>query len=464
LLSGGIDSVSIAAIARRRADIPTYTVLGQSTFGNGDAGLAHRAATTLGLPFHPVLFRWEEPIGADAWRRLVWLTETPLCGPQHYYKFHLHHHAAATRPDLAGMLTGEGSDEYIGADFRNQSEDSDGGDYAAYIADLAEKQREDLHTVETLAVDAWMGRTVFTRPFLASRSGRALPADPWHRRVAYVGPGLEQEVLWRDDRLAAGVGLASDAPFVDDELLDYVTRIPPRAYAPLFWKKHILREAMKGLVPDALRHAPKIPFFGGVDARYTSRLFYDLLVANDNALVRRALGDGSHPVLADGLVDALLADCARDPRRGAATVLLQLVNLGLLEEMARDAAARPGPASAIEVLPALPTWDEAAIAAKLAGDRPALGPALVVTFAPGVELVRRDTVHLDAPSYVMVADTLKYVLDGEETRVWREVLRRLDGERTLGVILEELGVAFEAIRTSLEEAVAFDVVVCVPGA
>jgi asparagine synthase (glutamine-hydrolysing) len=462
LLSGGIDSVSIAALATRRVRLPTFTVLGQSTFGNGDAGLAHRAATTLGLPVYPVLFRWEEPIGADAWRRLLWLTESPHCGPQHYYKFHLHHFARAVRPDLVRMLNGEGSDEYIGADFKNQG-DATEGTYADYLADLAEKQREDLHDHDTLAVEAWMGRTVFSRAFLAGSSGRPLPTHPWARRLTYVGPGLEQDVLGRDDRLSAGVGLASDVPFLDPRLLDYVLHIPPRAWPGLFWKKHILREAMAGIVPDALRAAPKIPFFGGVDARFTSRLFYDLLAADDHALVRDALGGTSHPVLADGLVDTIVADLARDPQRGAALVLLELVNLGLLEKMAKDAAARPGPAAGIATLPAIESWDEGQIAAILAGDRPVIGPTAIPAFAPNVEVVRRDTRVGDPPSYIMVDDTLRYVLDGEETRLWREVLRRVDGARTLGSILSELDTPLGAVRKELEDALAFDVLVLTGG-
>src|SRR5262249_43351884 len=98
LLSGGIDSVSIAALAARRAQLPTFTVLGQSTFGNGDAGLAHRAAAALGLPEHQVLFGIDQPITPDEWRRLLWLSETPFCAFQHYYKFHLHRYAHEVRP------------------------------------------------------------------------------------------------------------------------------------------------------------------------------------------------------------------------------------------------------------------------------------------------------------------------------------------------------------------------------
>jgi asparagine synthase (glutamine-hydrolysing) len=465
LLSGGIDSVSLASIAARQVRLPTFTVLGQSTFGNGDAGLAHRAATVLGLPEHPVVFRWHEPMAPDHWRRILWLCESPLCGAQHYYKLQLHRHAREARPDLVCMLNGEGSDEFIGADFRNHGEERDEASFEEYLEDIAFKQRDDLMCAETFGVEAWMGRPVFSREFLAASSGRPLPAHPWHRRMEYMLDACDLEVLWRDDRLAAGCGLVSDAPFLDHRLLEYVAHIPPRAYGSMFLRKRMLREAMRGIVPEPLRTARKIPFFAGVDARYTNRLLYDMLMADDRALVREALGDGAHPVLTPDLVDTILEECALDPQRCAATVLLQLVNLGLLENMARDAAVRPGPASAIPALPAIREWDEARIAALLAGERGEAGPDAVLAFAPKVELVRLDRAQLaDAPSYLVVDDQVRYVLEGEETRVWREVLRRIDGKRPLGAILLEVGTDDSCVRKHLEEALDFEVLVVVPAA
>ena len=123
LLSGGIDSVSLAALAARRHALPTFTVLAQSTFGNGDARGARVAAEKLGLPNHQVLAPWQpDTIRPDDWRRLLWQTETPDCGAQHWYKASLHAHARAAYPELAVMLNGEGADELFGADFRNQDE------------------------------------------------------------------------------------------------------------------------------------------------------------------------------------------------------------------------------------------------------------------------------------------------------------------------------------------------------
>ena len=457
LLSGGIDSMSIAALAARRARLPVFTVLGQSTFGNGDAVLAHRAATALGLPEHQVLFRVEEPISPDDWRRLLWLTETPFCAFQHYYKFHLHRYAREVRPDLRRMLNGEGSDEFSGADFRNHGGKDESGGFDAYISDLAVKQREQWHTVETLGVETWMGRSVFSGEFLARASSRPQRRDAWQRRADYCLESFEADVLWRDDRLAAGVGLASEAPFLDHRLLEFVMRIPPRAHPALFWEKHMLRQAMVGLVPESLRLTPKIPFFGGVDSRFTSRLVYTALMADDSALVREALGDGKHPVLAAGLLDELLADLARDPQRGAVGPLLLLTNLGLLERMARDAAARPGSASAIPALTSLREWNEESIAAQLSPARMEIDLDVPLRFVANVYMVRPDAHAAEPISYLIVDDEVRFVLDGEDTKSWREVLRRVDGKRSLRAILDELGLSLGAIRKHLDEAFDFDV-------
>jgi len=463
MLSGGIDSIAIAAIAARVLGValPTFTVLGQSTWGNGDARRAHEAASALGLPAHQVLFGRDEPMRADEWRRLVWLCESPDCGPQHLYKLHLARHAAAARPELTRLLHGEGSDELMGADFLNHGEDRADATWDDYVADLADKQRDDLHAVETLGVEAWLGRAVQSRAALARASGRPLPADPWEQRWAYGLPALAQSTLWRDDRLAAGCGLAAHAPYLDRRVVALALGVPPPLRPALFWRKRALRDAMVGLVPEALRTAPKTGFFMGADARYTSRLLYAMLMADDRALVREALQDGAHPELAPGLVDALVADCEADPQRGAARVLLTLVNLGLLEGMARDAARQvPGPVLAIAPRPALPDWDEAGIEAALRGARAAIGPEAVLALGPGVELVRKDQAGVDAPTwYVLVDDVARYVLDEEDTRAWCEVLRRVDGRRALGELLTEVGAALADIVKHIDEARELGVVV-----
>lgn len=462
MLSGGIDSLAIAAVAARSARPCTFTVLSQSTWGNGDARGAHDAAALLDLPEHPILFRWDEPMSPESWRRLLWLCETPLAGPQHYYKFHLHRQAAAVRPDLAIMLNGEGSDELMGADFRNHGEDRPDGTFEDYLADLEERQRIDLHSVETLAVERWFGRPAQSRAALARASNRELADYAWQRRLSYVLPALAQDVLWRDDRLAAGHHLLAGAPYLDRRLVEFVLHMPRHQHARLFWHKHMLREAMRGIVPESLRASPKIGFFAGVDAHYTARLLHAMLMSDDYALVREALNDGDHPELAPGLVTSLIADCQADPQRLAASALLTLVNLGLLDKMARADIARPGSVFGVAPLTALDAWDAQAIEQTLRGDRPCIGPDAVLALAPGVELVRKDEATMTTPTwYVLIDDQARYVLDEDDTRPWCEVLRRIDGRRTLGAVLAECGVELADISKHLDQALELAVVVMV---
>jgi asparagine synthase (glutamine-hydrolysing) len=466
LLSGGIDSVSVAAIAARGRRLPSFTVLSQSTFGNGDAGFAREAAEHLRLPHHQVLFRWHESaLTPERWRKLLWTVETPFCKAQHFYKHELCRFAAAVEPGLDVMLNGEGSDEFIGADFANQGEERPGAGCDDYFEELLRFQRVDQLTLEALGVESWLGRPIFSRSFLARTSARPLPAHPWHRRFEYCLEGFASNVGWRDDRIAAANGMASEAPFMDHRLLEVIARIPPRAYPSLFWKKRMLREAMAPELPEAVRWRRKIPFYCGVDVRYTSRMLLDVLLAEGGALLREAFGEGEHAVLAPGVVEGLLEESRRDPECSAVEALLLLTNLGLLEALAKDTAAAARRRALEEPpLEAIDVADEARVARLLATRRAEVSLDRAIAFAGNAYLVRPDRAGAaEGPSYIVVDDEVRYVLEGDETREWREVLRRIDGARPLRAILAEVGVAEGAIRKHLEEALDFEVLVLAEG-
>ena len=182
------------------------------------------------------------------------------------------------------MLNGEGSDEFIGADFANQGEARDGAGCEDYFDELRRFQRTEQLTLETIAVEGWLGRTVFGRPLLARASGRPLPAHPWHRRFEYCLDGFASSVGWRDDRIAAANGMASEAPFMDHRLLEFVARIQrveqPRVHHLVRLQHHV-----------AGRH-------GAVEA-----------VADEDAVEPRAQAAGKAPV--EGRGDAPGRPCER---------------------------------------------------------------------------------------------------------------------------------------------------------
>jgi hypothetical protein len=226
-------------------------------------------------------------------------------------------------------------------------------------------------------------------------------------------------------------------------------------YSKLFWKKAILRDGLAADVPERFRWQKKIPFFCGVDARFTTRMLMDLVLADGQALVHEALGDpDKHHVLAPGLVKALIADGERDPGANIVEDLLMLINLGLLEQMAREAPrfAAQAEAPVVEVA----TWTESEAEALLADGRVDIDFGRALALGPGIELARPLTD--DNVLWISVYDKVQYIVDGEETAGWRAVLARVDGARPLQAILDEVGLRPEAVRKLLEEALEFGVV------
>ena len=113
-LSGGVDSAAVAAFSNELDELHTFTALNGATYANGDGRFAHLVAEHLGRPNHQIVFDGDRVPSSDEWRRLVWLLETPLCGPEQFYKYELHRFARATRPNLKVMLLGQAADEFNG--------------------------------------------------------------------------------------------------------------------------------------------------------------------------------------------------------------------------------------------------------------------------------------------------------------------------------------------------------------
>jgi asparagine synthase (glutamine-hydrolysing) len=265
-LSGGIDSVSVAALASRHQKLHTFSVLSQSTFQNGDARAGHLAAKHLGMPNHQLLYSWHDnPFTPEHWKALLWLCETPLCNAEHLYKYHLHRYAKHLRPALKVILLGQGSDEFNGGYSVDYVKD--------YRPDLNEEERNwsaFINIFGDFEKDALIGRAnanlaqyggVLTKGFLASCSRQTHYQNPWLYYVNMYLQNLQMYNLWHEDRTAAGNSIENRVPFLDHRLVEYTMKIPPQKYEALFWDKAILRQAMKEQLPPELSQRPKCPLW-----------------------------------------------------------------------------------------------------------------------------------------------------------------------------------------------------------
>lgn len=331
-LSGGIDSAAVLALSGAK-DIHTFSAVTAGTVLNGDVAAASSIAGAFGNPHHQVLFRNNHFPAPDQWERLLWLSETPLCGPEIYYKYELHRYARMVRPELRGMLLGAASDEFNGG-YSVQISDGEGWrrfcDKITYLADETDRN----------GTNSTLWRTGYRRPLVREehvRQRAGAITDTYRRYLKSEYLKIQQYNVWHEDRTAAGSGIEARVPFLDHRVVEISASVPEELRPQLLWDKQILRRAMAGILPESVRDRPKVPFFYGAGTAQAYRMILSTLQAEDGYLLERALAaPGAAEHLHADNMRASLAELDVYSPNNETEDLLRLVNLGLLADMARD--------------------------------------------------------------------------------------------------------------------------------
>ncbi|GAA0549705.1 asparagine synthase (glutamine-hydrolyzing) [Paractinoplanes ferrugineus] len=447
LLSGGIDSTAVAALAAGTVELHTFSVMSGSTVLNGDAEHAYRAAEQLGVTHHQVLFGPTHTPSVAAWKRLLWLSETPLCGAEIYYRHELHRYAKQVRPELKAMLLGAASDEMNGGYTTNYANGGDWDDFSANIAQM-HRRRALGSRGAALLWNEHLPVAVLADSAIDALSAGTL-SDPYEAYLAFEYHKIQQYNVWHEDRTAAGSGIEARVPFLDHRLVELVTAIPPARRRALLWDKRILREAMRGIVPDYIVDRPKVPFFYGEGERYTHEMLIRTLTQDDNALTEEALATNGGRTFLDGdAVRSLLGSMAGGASRDSVDLLLRLVNLGQLEVMLNE---QPPPLvtnpvrESVEVLP-MAEWDVVA-ATEATIERTDVDLAGRPALTEGTLLLRSAA----GTTYLAVQGSIEFVLDDDEP-YWRAFLEKADGERDFATILAEIGCSHQDLAALILEA------------
>jgi asparagine synthase (glutamine-hydrolysing) len=284
LLSGGLDSTSLAATAKEISannggvpHIHTYTALYESLIPDREINYASDAAKFLGVP--------NRRIAMDDLRPFVW-PDDPSCRlpepPDNPFFSALFNQFRAVAEDCRVLFSGEGNDNLMYFQMW------------PYLQDLRRNQQWSRLSSEAL-------RYLWIRPFpwrgirarLASMFGRTSGTDPF---PPWIAPGFTRSLnlkdRWRESselrmpaashavRPKAHASLALPHwtsmfesenagvtrhpvevryPFLDLRLVDYLLALPP---FPWFFQKALLRKAMVGKLPERVRIRPKTPFQG----------------------------------------------------------------------------------------------------------------------------------------------------------------------------------------------------------
>ena len=133
--------------------------------------------------------------------------------------------------------------------------------HAAWIGAFVPKELETLlhPDLQPLARDAVAYRAVLSAAQEGHRAGLAAGSVDEALRF-YLSRYLVDDILVKADRASMAASLEVRAPFLDTHVVEYAARLPVASKLSLTRTKVVLKEALLGLVPEAILERPKKGF------------------------------------------------------------------------------------------------------------------------------------------------------------------------------------------------------------
>ncbi len=333
LMSGGLDSASVAAVAAAQAPgrVCAYAGVFPEHPAVDESALIAQLRDELALPGMTAEVRPGGLLASALEHLAAW--ELPLLGWGDFWTVPLLR--AASRQGVTATIGGDGGDELFGARaylladrlragrprqaLRLARELPGAGDrpppaqVAAVLKSwaLAGAIPHALHSLirrpfARAGAPAWLSRTA-ARDLIASDDPLAwkrLDGPRWWAHVAHgLTRGVEETGIFEHQRQRAALaGLHARHPLFDLDLLELCLRVEPQASFDRYRNRPLLRESMAGLLPDSVRLRPAKAWFHS--------LIVDCLRGPDQPLVHRLLCDPRAELRAyvdrDGVRRALL--------------------------------------------------------------------------------------------------------------------------------------------------------------
>ncbi|OSM01934.1 putative asparagine synthase [Magnetofaba australis IT-1] len=291
-LSGGVDSAAVVALMSRMSAQPvaTFTLTYDEAFPNkrADQTFARQIAERVGANHHEVRMGWRDV--ADSLEAVAEAFDEPFSGVTSAYFLN-----RRIADSAKAVLTGDGADELFGSyrphrlaqPLARLATTPESARDVALWAELAELDATPPEALTALlrrggeaarrmgmylADDAGI-RALYTPRMQALTDGasnqalvaEALSAiaseDPLNRMLLLDrGALLPDQVLAFVDRLSMAHGLEARPPFLDAELMRYADTLPGALKIQRGRVKHILKEALRDLLPEPLLNRPKEGF------------------------------------------------------------------------------------------------------------------------------------------------------------------------------------------------------------
>jgi asparagine synthase (glutamine-hydrolysing) len=254
-LSGGMDTGSISAVAVRHLprmhtftcgfDLPEGASELEQRFDERDE--SHQLAHSLGTTHHELELGPEAL--AEALPFVVWHLDEPRVG----ISYQVYSTTEMIRRYVTVVLSGVGGDElFAGYPWRYepiiglQNGAFEAAYYGQWVRLMSDSEKRDLFTNEVGQALRDFSSLESFRSALKGADG----ADPLHRALYFDFKTFLHGLLIVEDKLSMAHSVEARVPFLDNELVDYITRIPAEFKLQKGRSKMVLRQAMRGLLPD----------------------------------------------------------------------------------------------------------------------------------------------------------------------------------------------------------------------
>ena len=336
LLSGGIDSAMLVAVAARHQNVKTFSA-GFADDHASELACAAQVAKRFGTEHHELVLSPRDVIARLP--QAVAHRDAPISRPADVA---LHFLASQAVRHSPAVLTGDGADEVLGGYRRHLAERYGWGFRSVptllmLAAPFAHQRPRLRRAILSLRTSDWRSRYVRWIGALSDQEVRGLPILDEEskfasslRRVLYFDQSswLPDNVLERTDRMTMAASLEARAPFLDHRLAEFVSALPDGLRVRGLATKWILRRAAKPLLAGlAPRQAGfRIPIGAWLRGELSEFLRDHLRGAGSRT---RAYYE---PKLLDRLLDEHLAG-----RRNHEEILWTLLNLEIWHRACRPA-------------------------------------------------------------------------------------------------------------------------------
>jgi asparagine synthase (glutamine-hydrolysing) len=298
-LSGGIDSSAIAAVMSEMVNEPIKTFsVGFDDREANELEFARLVARTYKTDHHEVVVSPEEFFAVLP--KLIWHEDEPVAFPA---SVPLYFVSRLAQRHVKVVLTGEGSDELLGGYERYYKTVYNLRLGVRYRQFTTEATRDAVRRfIESRSPGSFVRRKL-TRTFLClpldiesiyfdnfSVFSRAMQQDlltpetkertggidPYKTAIEYIGPigngaSLNRwlyadiktylhELLMKQDQMSMAASIESRVPFLDHKLVEFSMGLPQRMKLRGLTTKYVLRQSMKGILPDQILKRPKMGF------------------------------------------------------------------------------------------------------------------------------------------------------------------------------------------------------------